>query len=335
MKKSAVCLLLLLGALSVSFGQDPIYSQYYAAPLQINPGFVGSAFAPRIGVHYRNQWSGFNNAYRTYSVSYEQSLERLNSGIGFSLETDNAGNGIYKTSRFSAIYAYKLMINKDLSLKFGTEAGFHQTSLNWDKLIFPDDIDGRDGITVGSNTEIRPDEIAKTQLDLSAGLLMSNQKFWLGVSLKHLNTPNDGFLLIKDNLTQGLPIRYTFHAGTELIVNKGNKLQPPSFISPNFLFVSQGPYQQINLGAYAGIGSVFGGLWYRHTFANSDAAIILMGFKEGIFKVGLSYDITVSGLSSRSGGTYELTIGIMLDKDEVLQKRNRAAKLNDCLGMFR
>jgi type IX secretion system PorP/SprF family membrane protein len=335
MKKSAVCLLLLFGVLSVSFGQDPIFSQYYAAPLQINPGFVGSSFAPRIGVAYRNQWSGFNNAYRTYAVSYEQSLEKLNSGVGFALESDNAGNGIYKTSRFSAIYAYKLMVNKDLALKFGTEAGFHQTTLNWDKLIFSDDIDAKDGITTGTNTEIRPDVLGKTQLDLSAGLLLTNSKFWAGISLKHLNTPNDGFLFIKDNLTQGLPIRYTLHAGTELIVNKGNKLQPPSFISPNFLFVSQGPYQQINVGTYAGIGSIFGGLWYRHTFANSDAAILLVGFKEGIFKVGLSYDITVSGLSSRSGGTYEMTIGIMLDKDEVLQKKYKRAKLNDCLGMFR
>jgi type IX secretion system PorP/SprF family membrane protein len=335
MKKSAVCFWLFFGALTFIFGQDPIFSQFYAAPLQINPGFVGSAFAPRIGMAYRNQWSGFNNAYRTYAVSYEQSLERLNSGIGFSLESDNAGNGIYKTSRFSAIYAYKLMINQDLALKFGTEAGFHQTSLNWDKLIFPDDVDSKDGISVGTNAEIRPELLAKTQLDLSAGLLLLSNKFWVGASLKHLNTPNDGFLLIKDNLSQGLPIRYTLHAGTELIVNEGNKLQPPSFISPNFLFVSQGPYQQINIGTYAGIGSIFGGLWYRHTFENADAAIILMGFKEGIFKVGLSYDITVSKLSSRSGGTYEMTIGIMLDKDEVLKKKYKRAKINDCMGMFR
>ena len=94
-----------------AFAQDPIFSQFYAMPLQINPGFAGSALAPRAGLIYRNQWTGFNSAYRTYAVYYEQSLDRVNSGIGFHLEGDNAGDGIYKTNRFSAVYAYRLKVN--------------------------------------------------------------------------------------------------------------------------------------------------------------------------------------------------------------------------------
>jgi type IX secretion system PorP/SprF family membrane protein len=66
--------------------QDPIFSQYYATPLQINPAFAGSAFAPRFGIAYRTQWQGFSGAYRTYAVFYEQRLNKLNSGVGFHLE---------------------------------------------------------------------------------------------------------------------------------------------------------------------------------------------------------------------------------------------------------
>ena len=94
MRKLFFALLMLAG--SFASAQDPIFSQFYAMPLQVNPGFAGSAIAPRVGAAYRNQWSGFNNAYRTYALFYEQSLERLNSGIGFNLEGDNAGDGIYK-----------------------------------------------------------------------------------------------------------------------------------------------------------------------------------------------------------------------------------------------
>lgn len=331
MRKLITVLLLLAAGRAVA--QDPIFSQFYAMPLQLNPGFAGSAFAPRIGVAYRNQWSGFSNAYRTYSAFYEQSLDRLNSGIGFNVEGDNAGNGILKTTRLSAVYAYRLQINEELAVRLGAEAGVHQTNLNWDKLIFPDQIDPLGGIGV-ENGELRPDVTSKTNLDVSAGLLLLSEKFYIGGALKHLTSPSDGILLINDNISSGLPLRYVLHGGTELIVKKGNKLQPPSFISPNFLFVSQGPYKQLNVGAYAGVGSIFFGGWFRHTFRNADAAIVMAGFREGVFKMGLSYDITVSGLANRSGGTFELTLGILFDKSESLRKKKKRADLNDCLRMF-
>lgn len=330
MRKLFTALLLLAAVCATA--QDPIFSQFYAMPLQVNPGFAGSAFAPRVGAAYRNQWSGFSNAYRTYAVFYEQSLEGLNSGIGFNLEGDNAGDGIYKTTRFSAVYAYRLHVTDNLALKLGIEAGAYQTTLNWEKLIFPDQIDPIGG--VGYDTgEVPPELATKTQLDISSGLLILSDKFYLGAALKHLNTPNDGILLVNDNLSRGLPLRYTFHGGTDLIVKKGNKVRQSSFISPNFLFVSQGPYQQLNVGAYAGLGAIIAGGWYRHTFRNADAIILMAGFQQGIFKMGVSYDLTVSGLSGRSGGTYELTLGILFDQNENLRKKKRR-DLNDCIRMF-
>jgi hypothetical protein len=149
----------------------------------------------------------------------------------------------------------------------------------------------------------------------------------LGFALHHLNTPNTRILLANNNLYRGLPLRYTLHGGTEWIVKAGNKSKPPSFISPNFLFVSQGPYKQLNLGAYASVGPVFTGVWFRHTFSNADAVILLAGLRQGIWKVGISYDITVSGLSGKAGGAYELSFGLLLNK------QNRP-DINDCTRMF-
>jgi type IX secretion system PorP/SprF family membrane protein len=331
MRKLFTAMLLLPGFFAAA--QDPIFSQFYAMPLQVNPGFAGSAIAPRVGVAYRNQWTGFNNAYRTYAVFYEQSLENLNSGIGFNIEGDNAGDGIYKTTRFSAVYAYRLNVTDNFALKLGVEAGAHQTNLDWQRLIFPDQIDPIGGIGNGTG-EVPPETTTKTQLDISAGLLILSDKFYLGTALKHLNTPNESILFVNDNLSQGLPLRYTLHGGTDIVVKKGNKVRQPSFISPNFLFVSQGPYQQLNLGAYAGLGSIIAGGWYRHTFSNSDAFIVMAGFQEGVFKMGVSYDFTVSGLASRSGGTYELSLGILFDQNDKLRKKKRRSDINDCIRMF-
>ena len=330
MRKLLPVLLLFLGwGLSA---QDPIFSQFYAAPLQLNPAFAGSAFAPRFGAIYRNQWPGFN-AYQTYGVYYEQRIDKLNSGIGLYLEGDNAGDGILTSTRATVNYAYNLQINEAWMIKLGVEAGMHQSALDWEKLVFPDQLDPLSG-PVNTSLEQRPDQTTRTRLDISSGIVLLSEYMWIGFGLKHLNMPNQGFLLINDNLSRGLPLRYTLHGGTEFRVNASNKAAAPAFISPNFLFVSQGPYQQVNVGAYAGVGSVFGGAWFRHTFGNADAAILMVGFREGAFKIGLSYDATLSALGNRSGGAYELSVGVLLDKSESLRSKRRHAQYNNCFGMF-
>ncbi len=330
-----LCTVLLLGVTTFLQAQDPIFSQYYHTPLQINPAFAGSAFAPRFGLAYRSQWQGFDRAYQTYAAFYEQRLNRLNSGMGFHLEGDNAGNGIYKTNRFSAHYSYRLMIKKDLGIKIGIEAGAYQSRLDWEKLIFPDQIDPIGGVTELS-LENRPDLLTATRLDLSSGLLLFGRNFWAGFALKHLNTPNETLLLVNNNLARGLPLRYTLHGGMDITLREGNKKEAEAFISPNLLFVSQGPYQQINVGAYAGLGKFFGGLWFRHTVdQNADAAIILLGFKYDIYKIGLTMDATTSRLNNVSGGTYELTMSFLLDQNKYLKKKNKRPDTSECPKFFR
>jgi type IX secretion system PorP/SprF family membrane protein len=317
------------------WAQDPIFSQYYAMPLQMNPAFAGSAFAPRFGMAYRHQWPGLNRAYQTYGVFYEQRIRRINSGIGFYLEGDNAGDGILRGTRFSTSYAYRLMITKDVGVKIGIEAGFIQSALDWERLIFPDDLDPLMG-NIGTSMEQRPDQLTTTRLDLSSGMLLFGGNFWAGFSLKHMNTPNETFLLSNNNIGRGLPMRYTIHGGVDITLREGNKKTSAAFVSPNLLFVLQGPYQQVNLGAYSGMGAFFFGLWYRHTVdQNQDAAILLAGFKQGIFKIGLSYDASLSRLASVSGGTYELTMSCYLDQDKYLKKKNKLPNTSECPRFYR
>ncbi|HNG88972.1 MAG TPA: type IX secretion system membrane protein PorP/SprF, partial [Saprospiraceae bacterium] len=178
-----------------------------------------------------------------------------------------------------------------------------------------------------NTAELRPDQTNTSRLDISAGMLLLSKRWYVGGSLKHLNTPSDGILLTNDNISRGLPLRYTFHGGTEIVITEGNKRRQGSFVSPNLLFVSQGPYQQLNVGAYASAGPVFGGAWFRHTFGNSDAVILSGGFRMGIFRMGLSYDLTVSRLANFSGGTYELTLGLVF-------KEKKRVDINDCGRMF-
>ena len=163
-KQIAILAFFSLVALVVQ-AQDPIFSQFYAMPLQINPGFAGSSFAPRVGMAYRNQWTGFSNAYRTYALFYEQQLDHFNSGVGFNLQGDNAGDGILRSTAASVNYAYRLSVDDGLTLKLGIEAGARQVNLDWEKLVFPDQLDPINGNVLNSG-EIRPDVVNRTMLDL-------------------------------------------------------------------------------------------------------------------------------------------------------------------------
>ena len=328
--------LLLLFFLFCSFwqidlkAQDPVFTQFYAAPLQLNPAFAGNTYAPFVTVNYRSQWAGFADfsTYDTYAVSFSQFIEGMNSGIGLMIEADDAGNGIYQTTRIGGYYSYKIQFNNDLNLKFGIEGSLVQSRLDWDQLVFGDQIDVTGAISTTS-TELQPEILTVNYGDVSTGLLLYNELFYGGLTIKHINRPDESILGINGNISSGLPVRFSIHGGSQIDLG-GNKRGRSTFISPNLMYVKQGDFSQVNAGAYLGFGSFFAGGWFRYSSSNSDAAIGLVGFQKNAFKFGYSYDFTISKLSGNSGGTHEFSMVLNFDAN-----RPRKVDYNDCFQIFR
>jgi hypothetical protein len=103
-------------------------------------------------------------------------------------------------------------------------------------------------------------------------------------------------------------MKITGHVGA--IIPLEDRRDGSTFLSPNILYQLQRDFQQINLGMYIGKPPLVGGIWYRHSGGNADAIAVLVGLQQGIFKLGYSYDITVSKLSSVSAGSHELSLGL-------------------------
>ncbi|MBR9922286.1 MAG: type IX secretion system membrane protein PorP/SprF [Bacteroidetes bacterium] len=341
MKRQLFLFLLLVAGLGLQ-AQDPVFTQFYAAPLQLNPAFTGTTYAPRIALNYRNQLPSFaGNAYVTYSASFDQFIPNLNSGFGLFVTSDDQGEGLIKTNLLKANYSYQVKVVDDFKLKFGVNAGFTQARYDWDSFIFLDQLDKLTGpVDINGNAnptgENRPAETSRTYFDVGAGILAISPHFYAGFSMGHLTRPNEGLLQINNELTEGLPMIMSLHAGTQITLKEGNNRNPGAFLSPNMLILKQGDFGQINAGAYAGLGYFFLGAWYRHGFANPDAIMALVGYQQGILKIGYSYDFTVSELASANGGgTHEISVIINLEKLPGVQRRMRANRYNDCLQMFR
>jgi type IX secretion system PorP/SprF family membrane protein len=328
-----------LATLPLLPAQDPVFSQFYAAPLQLNPAFAGTSLAPRVTANYRNQWSPYEGGYETYAVAYEQSVESLNSGFGLMVLSDNEGNGIFRTNRVSAFYGYNARINRETGIRFGIEGGLIQRRIDWNRLIFPDQLDPLQGPTGPSgpfpSDELPPDNLNRRMLDIGAGILVYSRRAYGGFALSHLNSPDASLLEINNNLGVGIPLRMTLHGGLEIPLEAGNNRGDAAFISPNLLLMKQGEFAQVNGGAYFGLGNFFAGAWYRHTINNADAAIALVGVRHGIFRLGYSFDFTISELSlQRTGGGHELSLSINFDDSPEAKRRRTTARYNDCFKMF-
>jgi type IX secretion system PorP/SprF family membrane protein len=335
MYKKLLFSILGLGVALSAMAQDPVFSQFYAAPMHINPALTGSTLDPRISLNYRNQWPSLSNAYVTYAASYDQFFDKAKSGLGLMVMSDVAGDGIYTTNKIAGSYAYNLEFNKDFYIKAGFEVGISQVTVNWDQLIFLDQIDPLRGPFDASGNafpseEERPFNLSAYYADFSAGFLAYSKNFYGGFSVKHVNSPNESILATRSNF--GLvPLRFTLHGGAEISLRKSyNNRNNSTFLSPNIMYVRQGEFQQLNVGAYANMESVFGGVWYRHAFGNADAAIFMVGSRYKMFKVAYSYDVTISELTNDTGGAHEVSVVIVINQ----YKKRKGKNYLNCLKMF-
>jgi type IX secretion system PorP/SprF family membrane protein len=295
----ASCILFSLGINENLFAQDPEFTQFYANPLYLNPALAGTSRCPRVNLNYRNQWPGISGTYVTTSASYDQHIDVIGGGIGLLVLRDNAGQGTLTTTNVSGMYSYQLNLTREFSMKFGAQATFFQKAIDWTKLTFGDMIDARRGFVYNTN-EI-PGLNAKSGVDFSAGVLGYSKRYFFGFAAHHLTQPDEGLLG-----PSKLPMKLTGHAGAALPVGGKGSL---TTISPNVLYQKQQDFQQLNLGLYVTKGSIVAGLWYR----NQDAFIAVLGFQQRFFRVGYSYDVTVSKLTNATAGSHELSFSLQFE----------------------
>lgn len=329
---------LLLTALLLPLGaQDPVFSQFYASPLRLNPAFAGIGTAPRIVANYRAQHTTYPSAFTTFAASYDQPIERTPSSVGLRLMSDQQLEGAYKNTEVAFVYSYDVRINKETHARLGLAGGIFSTSLDFSRLSFGDVLDPATGNT-GEATAERLAALSKTSADFGAGILISSKFFYGGWSFEHMNRPDEQLSAFGDNLYAGRPMRITVTGGAQLKIKRYSNRRRPSYVTPNFLYVSQAGLRQLNTGAYFGYGPVAIGAWYRHAFQNADGLIGAISFRQDVLRIGISYDAVLSDLRNVPGGlgsTLEASVIIDMGNSKELQRRRKADRYNDCYGMFR
>lgn len=293
----------------IAWNQDPEFTQFYSNPIYLNPAMAGTHGCPQINLNNRDQWMNISGAYVTNSVSYDRFIKAIHGGVGLLVTNDMAGHNTLNWSTVSLMYAYHLQLSPRWKLQLGGQATWNQKFLDWSKLTFGDQIHPKDGFVYRTNdlpTNLLENSSWSTRgfLDVSAGMYLHSPRFYAGFTAKHLNTPNQSMALRDSEL----PIRYTLHGGFNYVPGGASKYHKKVTVYPNILYTWQEHFRQLNLGCYVKYGVLTTGVWLR----DRDAFILTFGVETGTYKIGYSYDLTISTLTNITGGAHEISLGFLL-----------------------
>lgn len=290
MKKVLLSLIFISVSSFVFAQQDPQFSQNMYNRLQPNPATAGSNDAICANLLYRNQWSGFDGAPKTFLLSVDAPVSFLHGGLGLTVMSDKLG--FEKNINVKLAYALRFTVGSG-NIAIGADAGLIQKSLEGGLateggVFNPVDID---------DNLIPKNSVSGSKFDLGAGAYYNSEHFYLGVSATHLTEPKVDYGDFSSQI-----IRHLY--GT---VGASFDLTPSVALKPS-VFVKSIPAKTIadlNLNVHFNNRFMIGA-----SYRLDDAIVAMVGFNiiENL-RLGYSYDITTSKIKEYSNGSHEITLG--------------------------
>jgi type IX secretion system PorP/SprF family membrane protein len=306
MKRVLGIFLLLISVITKSaLAQDHLYSQFYDAPIYLNPALNGQFDGDfRLNLIYRSQWTALPGPLNYYTLSADLNLPMYNSGIGLMITKSTEGTAYLDKINVSSIYSYHVEF-ESAQLSFGLQAGVTNRKVDEDKLVFLDQLNGNGIIPNGSSSSSALPLNNRFFFDSGAGVNLVVGNFMIGASGQHLNRPNESL----SGGTSILPQRYNGYASLKISTNR-NFDDSPSII-PSVVFSTQAGVRTFSTGMQYKHGNINVGLWYRGDGQQNDAAVVsvifdIFGRDSGKTRFGLSHDVTTSQINySKTAGTTE------------------------------
>ncbi|MCX8080862.1 MAG: PorP/SprF family type IX secretion system membrane protein [Bacteroidia bacterium] len=327
-----------------SKSQDFHFSQFYEAPLLLNPASAGSSKADfRIAANYRNQWKSIISPFKTVAFSLDSKVSFSSSrknksffGFGLTLLNDKAGIPQLTTNQFQGVLAYHIPVSPTGYLTAGLSGGMFQRQINpiglkWDRQFNGKNYDPT--LPTGENMIFQN----FMKFDLSAGLLYTYDNaskgvwFQAGGAMAHITRPRASFYGRRDFMN----FKYTIHSHLQI-----RPEQQKVIYMPSLLFVRQGGHYEITAGSnfrfilgdetrenvilntFNVLSSSFQlGIFYR--FQDAIIFTTAFEFKKNLL-LGISYDVNISRLirASRFRGGPEFSLTFKLYRSEKFKNKS-------------
>jgi len=309
--------------------QDPIFSQFYNNPIYYNPGYIGLNSGFRARFNYRDQWTGIPEDFKTYNFSLDVAERALpgSGGLGLLVLSDKAGTGLIKANNVGIGTSARVNVQQNMVAQVGFMVQFVQKSINWDALVFPDQLHPRYGNIYPTVFDV-PQTNRVTYPDFSVGGVyrfaetgtsIAGIQGTLGVAVSHVFQPNESFL----GLNSPLPRKLVINGDLVLEFDQGRSTSYRNYQSsgsfkfnPGFIYEKQADFSTYAVGLNILKSSVYLGAWFRNqTFDlfKANDAIFTVGVnapfnRETRMKIMYSYDYIITDLRTAARASHEISL---------------------------
>ncbi len=321
--------------------QDYHFTQFYAAPLTLNPALTGAFDGKyRVSTIYRDQWrSPQTSPYQTFAASTDFRFELDNHSksqdvVAVGLLVANDRSKIYDSNQtqimISGAYIKSLNDENNQFLTLGLQGGLAQRGVNYENFNLPDEWNGSGGYTYGTLDQLPTNTTSYGDLSTGVNYTFAPSRktlFFVGAAIHHITQPNISFY-DADKQKSFLKRKYSVQMSAQLPINERVT------ISPRVLFAIQGTQAQLNvgtnfrvkLGENTGTALHLGG-WIRPTknvdkpFEVTDG-VLMCGLELNNFLLGMSYDLNLKSIPqyNRAQGAFEISLGYLgnFDSETIL-----------------
>lgn len=285
----------------------PVYSQYMMNGFIINSAIAGYDGFTSFDFTSRQQWLGFQNAPRTFSISAQTRLLKRSFmiktrpkksnrfiparkgrvGLGIHVFTDR--NGYFTQTGATMAYSYHIPFPNS-QLSFGVSATYFQLSADATGFIFRDKEDPI--IKALSNPVHAP--------DANTGIYYMNRDFYIGFSAANLLESNLKFN--SDLEDYQLKRHYYLMAGYQFY-ERANIIYEPSIL----LKTTEQLMPQVDLTMKL---LYYDKYWFGLSYRTASTAIVFMGFKKNYLYIGYAFDYSFNTFQKYSWGSHELNLAL-------------------------
>ncbi|MDP4292690.1 MAG: PorP/SprF family type IX secretion system membrane protein, partial [Bacteroidota bacterium] len=302
-KKATIVLTVLCLTAKLVHAQDVTFSQFLYSPSYYNPAATGIDVGLLGTINYRRALIYLPSKFETYAVGLDQSIHDTDikgiGGVGLFLVNNQEGEGNLNTLSFGVPFSGRVDLTDQWTLQAGIAPVIYQKTINWDHLIFGDQLNPYYGIVIPQSEVTLQNAVPSISFfDFDIGLWgrwesdpthqsnVFDDVFDIGVSIQHVPEPNQSFFMEKSKL----PSKYVLMARYSHAISDYRMID--SKIQPVVLLEKQGTMQDFVVGVnYTRPGINFGGFIRREQ--NS-----ILNFSEFIFLTGIDVNLNSDMLST-------------------------------------
>ncbi|MDX9750721.1 MAG: type IX secretion system membrane protein PorP/SprF [Flavobacteriales bacterium] len=274
--------------------QLPQLTQYQFNDYVFNPAVAGSRPLFEVRSGHRYQWTGIQDAPRTFTLSATTPVAR-NMGIGGYIFTDHVGPT--RRTGMQLSYTYHLKITEDLKLGMALSGGMLQFLIDGSKIELRDP--GDPAMDDQLRGELLPD--AKFAIHLH------HPRFWFGATAPQIMGNKVQFMEGRREALSRMEHHYYATAGYRFPIGEDFVLEPSVMVK----YVDPVP-PMIDATATVRYRGAF---WLGASYRTNDAWCAMVGcWIKDTFQFGYSYDMLTSNLRNYSSGSHEVMLAITLAK---------------------